>query len=88
MAVLAVVPHGPVALGVADLIEEVAEHGQAVLGVVDLGVVLDAVEAPLLVGDGHVGAGVGVGHQCEALGHPGHVVAMAHPGDALIRAVP
>ena len=47
------------------------------------GMVLDAVEAPALVADGHVGAGVGVGHQGEALRHLLHVVAVAHPGDAL-----
>ena len=46
MAVLLVVAHGPVALGAADLIEEVADHVGAVLRVVDLRVVLDAVEAP------------------------------------------
>ena len=82
---LLVVPHRPVARGAADLIEEVANHVDAVLGVVDLGVVLHAVEAPLLVGDGHVGAGVGVGGEGEALGHLGHVVSVAHPGDALLR---
>ena len=78
-----VVAHAPVAGGVADLIEEVAEHLTAVLGVVHLGMVLHAVEAPALVGDGHVGAGVGVGDQGEALGDLLHIVAVAHPGDAL-----
>ena len=81
---LAVVPHGPVTLGATHLIEEVADHGDAVLRVVDLRVVLHAVEAPGLVGDGHVGAGVGVGGEGEALGHLGHVVPVAHPGDALL----
>ena len=41
---LLVVPHGPVARGAADLVEEVADHVDAVLGVVHLRVVLDAVE--------------------------------------------
>ena len=77
-----VVAHAPVALGAADLIEEVAEHLTAVLGVVHLGMVLDAVEAPALVGNGHVGAGVGVSDQGEALGDLLHIVAVAHPGDA------
>ena len=49
---------------------------------VDLRVVLHAVEAPGLVGDGHIGAGVGVGGEGEALGYLGHVVPVAHPGDA------
>ena len=78
-----IVAHGPVALGPADLIQEVADHLHAVFGVVDLGVVLHAVKTPLLIGDGHVGAGVGVGHQSEALGHLSHIVAVAHPGHAL-----
>ena len=81
---LLVVAHGPVALGAADLIEEVADHGGAVLGVVHLGVILHTVEAAGLITDGHIGAGVGVGHQGEALGHLFHVVAVAHPGDALL----
>ena len=55
------------------------------LGVIDLRVVLHPVEAPLLVGNGHVGAGVRVGGEGEALGHLGHVVPVAHPGDALLR---
>ena len=70
------------------LIEEVADHGDAVLGVVDLGVILHAVEATLLVGNGHVGAGVGVGSKGKALRHLGHIVAVAHPGDALLRQSP
>ena len=78
-----IVAHGPVALGPADLIQEVADHLHAVFGVVDLGVVLHAVKTPLFIGDGHVGAGVGVGHQGEALGYLGHIVAVAHPGHAL-----
>ena len=79
-----VVLHGPVASGVTDLIEEVADHLHTVFGVVDLGVILHAVEALLLVGDGHVGAVGAVGHQFKALGHLGHIVAVAHPGDALL----
>ena len=43
---------------------------------------LDAVEAPGLVGDGHVGTGGAAGRQAEALGDLLHVVAVAHPGDA------
>ena len=79
-----VVSHGPVAGGAAHLIEEVADHVHAVLGVVDLGVVLHAIEAPLLVGNGHIGAGIGMGGECKALGHLGHIVAVAHPGNTLL----
>ena len=85
MAVRFVVLHGPVAHGAADLVEEVADHPQAVLRVVDLRVELHAVEAPGLVGDGHVGAGLGVGHQGEALGDLLHVVPVAHPAHAALR---
>ena len=82
---LEVVLHGPVSHRAADPVEEVMEHVQAVLGVVHLGMVLDPVEPPGFVGDGHVGAGAAVGHQGEALGHLGHIVPVAHPGDALLR---
>ena len=55
------------------------------LGVVHLGVELHAVEAPALVADGHIGAGIGMGHQGKALRHLFHIVAVAHPGNALGR---
>ena len=51
---------------------------------IHLRVELDAVEAPFLVSDGHVGAGVRAGGQGEACGHLGHVVPVAHPGDPLL----
>ena len=79
---LFIVFHGPVTHGAADLIQEVADHLDAVFRVVDLGVVLNAVKAPALVGNGHVGAGIGVGGEGEAGGDLRHIVAVAHPGDA------
>ena len=45
---------------------------------------LHPVEPPLLVGNGHVGTGVGPGGECEALRHLGHIVPVAHPGYALL----
>ena len=81
----AVVLHSPVALGAAHLIEEVVDHVDAVLGVVDLGVELDPIEAPGLVRNGHIGAAVAVGGESEAVRHLGHVVPVAHPGDTLLR---
>ena len=81
---LTVVLHGPVTGSVADLVQEVTDHGDAVLGVVDLGVILHAVEAAGLVGNGHVGAGVGVSGEGKALGHLGHIISVAHPGDTLL----
>ena len=80
-----IIPHGPLPLCAADLIEEVAEHGGAVGGVIHLRVELDAVKAPTLVTDGHVGTGVGMGHQFKALRHLLHIVAVAHPGNTLGR---
>ena len=80
-----VVAHGPLALGTADFIEEIADHIRAVLGVVHLRVELHAVKAAAFIADGHVGAGIGVGHQRKALRHLFHIVAVAHPGNALGR---
>ena len=82
-----VISHGPVAGGTAHLIEEVADHVGAVFRVIDLRMILHAVESPGLVADGNVGAGIGMGHQREALGHLLHIVAVAHPGNALGRQV-
>ena len=61
-----VVAHRPVALRAADLVEEVADHVLAVLGVVDFGVILHAVEAALFIADGDVGAGIGMGDEVES----------------------
>ena len=54
------------------------------LGVVHLGVELHAVEPPLLVGDGGVGADGGARRVPEALGRALHIVAVAHPGSAAL----
>ena len=78
-----VVAHRPVALRAADLVEEVADHVLAVLGVVDFGVILHAVEAALFIADGDVGAGIGMGDEGEPIGYLFHVVAVAHPRHAL-----
>ena len=80
-----VILHGPVALGPADLIEEVPDHFHAVFSVIDLRVVLHPVEAPLHIGDGHVGAGFRMGRQREPVRDLLHVVPVAHPADARLR---
>ena len=80
---LFIVGHGPVADRTADIAEEVVEHFAPVLGVVDLGVELYAVEAALLVAYADVRAGGGVCRELEALGDTRHIVAVAHPRDAL-----
>ena len=49
---------------------------------VDLGMVLHAVEAALFIADGDIRAGVGMRDEGEALGHDLHVVAVAHPRHA------
>ena len=67
----------------ADLIEEVAEHQRTVFGVVDLRMILNAVEAAFFVRDSGGRAGVGVRDKLEALRHLRHVVAVAHPRNAL-----
>ena len=83
-----VVGHSPVPHGAADLIEEVAQHLLAELGVVHLRVKLHAVELPRLIADAHGGAGLGMSRQAEAFRYPGHIVAVAHPGDAALRQTP
>ena len=83
-----IVLHGPVAGGPADFVEEIPEHGRTLLGVVHLRVELDAIEAPGLVGDGHVGTGGAAGAEPEALGDLLHVVPVAHPGDAFCGKAP
>ena len=82
---LAEIVHGPFAPGVAHLIQEIADHIGAVLGVVYLRVELHPVKAPALVGNGHVGASLGMSHQGKAVRHLCHIVAVAHPGNALLR---
>ena len=83
--IFAEIPHCPGTLGAADLIEEIAQHLAAELGVVHLRVELYAVEAPAFVGNGGIGAGVGVGDQRKAIRHLRHIVAVAHPGNGLLR---
>lgn len=78
-----VIPHGPVALGAADFKEEISNHFGTVFGVVHFRMELNAVKAPALVGNGHIGAGVRVGLQSKALRNRRHVVPVAHPGNAL-----
>lgn len=77
---LAVVLHGPVSLGTAHQIEEIANHGHAIFCMVDLRMVLHAVKTACLITDGHIGAVVAVSGEGKARGHHGHVVPMAHPG--------
>ena len=80
-----IVPHGPVAGGMAHLIEEVPDHRHAVVRVVDLRVELDPVEPPPLIRNGHIGAGLGPCRQGEALRYLLHVVPVAHPADPALR---
>ena len=79
------VAHRPVAGRAADLIQEVAQHGLAILGVVDLRVELHAIEAACFIADADRRAGGRVRHEPERLRHLGHVIAVAHPRDALLR---
>ena len=79
------VAHRPVTGRAADLIQEVAQHGLTILGVVDLGVELHAVEAARLIADADRRAGIRMRHKPERIRHLGHIVAVAHPRDALLR---
>ena len=65
------------------VVEEVADHLDAVFGVVHFRMELDAVEAPLFIGNRDVGAGGRVGGQGKAFRYLRHVIPMTHPGDAL-----
>ena len=71
--------HPPLALAAADAVEEVPQHVAAVLGVVDLGVELHAVELLFLVRHRRHGAVRGGRGDGEAVGHLVDVVAVAHP---------
>ena len=79
------VTHRPLAGRAADLIEEVAQHGPTILGMIDLRVELHAIKPARFVADADRWAGIRVRHEPERLRHLGHVVAVAHPRDALLR---
>ena len=74
--------HLPVAGAAADVVEEVMEDLRAVLGMGDLGMELDGVDAAAFVahrGGGALSCARGCG---EALGRDRDIVAVAHPADA------
>ena len=83
--IFAEIPHRPSTLGTADFVKEVAQHLAAELGVIHLRVELNTVEAPALIGNGGIGAGVGMGDQRKALRNLRHVIAVAHPRNGLLR---
>src|SRR5690606_7044476 len=70
---------GPVRRHTGDVEEEGAQQLDAARGVGDLGVELDAEDAPLEVADRGEGAVVAAGDDVEAGGQRGDAVAMAHP---------
>ncbi len=77
------VGHRPGGLGAGDLVEEVLEHGLAVLGVEHLGMELHPGHAPAVVLEGGDGGACGAGGHLEPLGGSGHRVAVAHPDELL-----
>ena len=79
------VAHRPLAGRAADLIEEVAQHGPTILGMIDLRVELHAVKPARFVADADRRTGGRVRHEPERFRHLGHIVAVAHPRDALLR---
>ena len=80
---LAEIVHRPVAVGVTDRIEKIADHFHTIFCVVDLWMILYAVEASLHVSDGGVGTHFRMGGQRKAGRNLGHIIPVAHPGDAL-----
>ncbi len=82
--------HRPVAAAAADVEDEVPEHRLAVLGVVDLGVILEAVAAPVLVGDRREAVRRSVmvvrhADFAEAVADGDHGVLVAHPDRLVAR---
>ncbi len=71
--------HGPVAGEARDAVGEVAQDHGAAGRVSDLGVELDAIDPPRLVGDRREGRAGGGGDYLEAGRDGGDLVAMAHP---------
>ena len=71
--------HRPVAAAAGDLVGEAAQQRGAVRRVHHLGVELQAIEAPRVVGDGGEGRAFGDGDGAEARRQRRHPVAVAHP---------
>ena len=84
---LAEIAHGPVSGAAADLFQEVVDHADAELGVVDLRMELYRIQLLLLVFHGCNRAVLGVGGGTEACWQLGNIIRMAHPGDGLFRHV-
>ena len=80
--------HGPVAAAAGDVAHEVADEQRPVRGVDHLGVELDAVEAPPLVGHGREGGVLGQGDGVEPVRQLGDPVAVAHPDGIALADVP
>ena len=78
------VGHRPRGLGAGDLVEEVLEHGLAVLRVQHLRVELHAGHAPAEVLEGGDGGAGGAGRHLEPLGRGRDGVAVAHPHRLLV----
>ena len=69
----------PVAATAADPLDEVGQDIAPVLGMHDLGMELQAIDAARFVGDGGQGRVAAIGHGEKAVGQALHAVAMAHP---------
>ena len=80
-----VVLHAPVALGMANLIQEVFEDIVAELGMLHLRVELHPVQPLFLALDARIGGGCRMADGGKALRQAAHVIHMAHPADGLLR---
>ena len=84
---VAIVLHAPVAVGAADVVQEVAQHLAAVFGVLNLRVILEAEDLSIQILHGGYRAVLGVGDADKALRQLVDIVDVAHPGDSLLRQV-
>src|SRR5262245_37622164 len=71
--------YGPVARASGDSVDEIGEKLRALRGVHHLGVELEAIKPPRIVGDGRERRAHRDADGAEARGQPRHAVAMAHP---------
>ena len=76
------VVHRPIAVNADDIVEEVAQHGNALIGVHHFGMILHAVNARVVVAESGYLASVRISESFEALGQLFHLIGVAHPANA------
>ena len=71
--------HRPVAVRAAHIVQKVAEHKRAVLGMLHFRVELNAVNSALFAAECGIRAVIGMGNHFKTFGKAGYSVGMAHP---------